>query len=265
MKITGQKRLEFKNKLRKRKAVFAGWTSLGHPSISDIFARSGIDFIGIDIEHSTISYSEASQIISACHGNGILCLPRIASHSSEMIKRLLDSGADGIIAPMVNTDIEAKRLIEWCKYPPLGKRSFGIAKAQGYGFDFNAYVKDWNRSSSLIAQIESIEGVENIEKILALEEIDGVMIGPYDLSGSLNMPGRLNDPKIIKACKKVVDACKRHNKGCGTQVIDPDIDNVKNAFYSGYTFVVLASDIFLLWKWGERMKGIIGEARGIKC
>ena len=78
----------------------------------------------------------------------------------EMIKRLLDSGADGIIAPMVSTSSELEHLILWCKYPSLGRRSFGIAGAQGYGFDFDQYTKTWNESS-LIIQIESVQGVEN--------------------------------------------------------------------------------------------------------
>jgi len=264
MKTISQKRSEFKTKLQKRQKVFAGWTSLGHPSITEIFTNSGVDFVGIDLEHSTIDQEQSQRIIATCHSGGTLCLPRIASHNFEMAKRLLDSGSDGIIAPTVNTAIEAKKLIEWCKYPPLGKRGFGIARAQGYGFDFEDYVKSWNRLSSLIVQIESIEGVDNIEKILALEEVDGAMVGPYDLSGSLNIPGKLNDPKVIKAAKRVIDACRQYGKSCGTQIIEPDAINVKRAFSSGYTFVVLASDIFLLWKWSERMKGVIGRTGNVE-
>jgi 2-dehydro-3-deoxyglucarate aldolase len=254
-------RAELKSKFRSRQKVFAGWTSIAHPSISEIIARSGVDFIGIDIEHSTISQEQSQRIIVACQANGITCLPRVATHNMEMIKRLLDSGADGVMVPMVNTPEEAKRIISWCKYPPKGTRSFGISRAQGYGFDFDEYVKGWNDSSLLIVQIESIEGVENVEKILSFDEIDGAMIGPYDISGSLGIPGQLDHPRVVEAANKVIAACKKHGKACGTQVIDPNPGNVKKALSDGYTFVVLASDIFLLWKWSERMKGIVEDLK----
>jgi 2-dehydro-3-deoxyglucarate aldolase len=256
-----RRRLELKKKFRGRKRVFAAWTSIAHPSITEIFARSGVDFIGIDIEHSTISQEQSQRIIAACQAEETLCLPRIASHNMEMIKRLLDSGADGIIAPMISTPDEAKRLISWCKYPPLGKRSFGVARAQGYGFDFKEYTAGWNRSSSVIVQIESVEGVENIDDILSIRDIDGAMVGPYDLSGSLGIPGRLAHPLLAKACRRVVDACEKYGKSCGTQVIEPDSRSIKKAFAEGFTFIVLSSDVFSLWKWSERIRSVIRPVR----
>ncbi len=254
-----KKRLDLKAKLRNRHRVFAAWTSLAHPSITEIFAGSGVDFVGIDIEHSTISQEQSQRIIAACQAGGTLCLPRIASHNMEMIKRLLDSGADGIIAPMVSTAEEVERLISWCKYPPLGKRSFGIARGQGYGFDFHQYTESWNQSSSLIIQIESIQGVENIQKLMSYEDVDGAMIGPYDLSGSIGIPGQLDHPLVVEACKEVIAATAKSGKACGTQIIEPNVKNVGEAFGAGYTFVVLASDIFILWKWAERIKDLIGQ------
>ena len=216
-----------------------------------------MNFVGIDLEHSTISQEEASRIISACHGSGTLCLPRLASHNMEMAKRLLDSGADGLIVPTVSTSEEAERLIAWSKYPPKGRRGYGIASAQGYGFDFSEYVSKWNDISSLIVQIETIEGVENIEEILSHEEIDGVMVGPYDLSGSLGIPGEIHHRLVQAACRRVIVACAKFKRACGTQLIEPDRKTVHAAFSAGYTFLVLSSDIFLLWKWSERMKALI--------
>ena len=104
--------------------------------------------------------------------------------------------------------------------------------------------------------------VENIEKILNYEEVDAVMVGSYDIAGSLGIPGQLQHPKVVEASKGVIEACAKHKKGCGTQLVEPDIDNLKKAFSDGYTFVVLASDIFLLWKWSEHMGGIIKGMRG---
>lgn len=256
-----QRRLQLKTKLQKRQRVFAAWTSLFHPSITEIFTRIGVDFIGIDIEHSTINQEQSQRIIAAAQARGSLCLPRVASHNPEMTKRLLDSGADGIIVPMVSTVSETQEIISWCKYPPLGKRGYGVARAQGYGFDFEEYTKLWNKSSSLILQIESIEGVNNIEAILSFDEVDGVMVGPYDISGSLGIPGELGHKKVLEASRHVIEACRKFKKSCGTQITEPDVKRVKGAFSSGYTFVVLSSDIFLLWKWAEGMKALTKSLR----
>jgi 2-dehydro-3-deoxyglucarate aldolase len=256
-----QRRLEIKEKLRDRKKVFAAWTSLGHSSITEIFTRSGFDFVGLDLEHTTISQEQSQRIIAACHSEGTLCLPRIASHNMEMVKRLLDSGADGIIIPLVSTTQEVDQIISWCKYPPLGKRSFGIARAQGYGFDFGEYVANWNESSIIIIQIESIQGVDNSDILLNYHDVDGVMIGPYDLSGSLGIPGKLDDPEVKKAENKVIEACVKYGKACGTHVVDANLENAETAFSRGYTFAVFSSDIFILWKWSETVNGIIKRLR----
>ena len=244
--------------------VFGAWTSLGHPSITEIFTHIKVDFVGIDLEHSTISQEQAQRIIAASHANGIACLPRLSSHNGEQIKRLLDSGADGVIVPMVSTRVQVEQIVEWCKYPPLGKRSYGIARAQDYGFDFENYTSTWNDRSVIIIQIESIQGVEAVDNLLSHDGVDGAMVGPYDLSGSLGIPGRLSDTRVAEACARVLQACRRKEKACGTHITEPTEQNVRKAFDSGYSFVVLASDVFVLWKWSERMKNLISAARQLK-
>lgn len=241
--------------------VFGAWTSLAHPSITEIFASAGVDFVGVDLEHSTISLEQAGSIIAAAHGSGVACLPRVSSHNAEQIKRLLDSGADGIIVPNVSTPAEVRRIVEWCKYPPLGKRSYGIARAQGYGFDFDEYVTTWNESSTIIIQIESVDGVNAVQELLGDETVDGVMVGPYDLSGSFGIPGQLADARVGEACNRVIEACRRYGKACGTHIIEPTEQNVREAFGSGYTFVALASDVFVLWKWSDRIRTLVKVLR----
>ena len=105
-----QKRKVVKKKFRDCAKIFGAWTSIGHASISEIFTQVGVDFIGIDIEHSTISQEQSQRIIAAAQAGGALCLPRIASHNPEMARRLLDSGADGLIVPMVNSKEEVEEL-----------------------------------------------------------------------------------------------------------------------------------------------------------
>jgi len=254
-------RKELKEKLNHRSAVFAGWTSIGHPQITEMIARSGVDFVGIDLEHSTISQEQAQRIIAACHSNAVVCVPRVASHDPESIRRLLDSGADGILVPTVETPAEVEKIIEAMKYPPRGKRGYGIARAQGYGNEFKEYTSNWNQESILILQIESVRAVSNIEALLEFEEVDGVMIGPYDISGSLDVPGEIDHPSVLEAGQKVVDACRHYGKACGTQDINPSVSSVESSLRAGYTFIVLASDVFILWNWGNDVESLITEFR----
>ncbi len=252
----------FAARLRQRAPVFGAWTSLGHPAITEVFTRTGVDFIGIDLEHSTISQEQAQRIIAASQAGGAVCLPRLASHNREQLARLLDSGADGVIMPNVTSREEVEQLIAWCKYPPMGQRGYGVARAQGYGMAFNEYTATWNNRSAIIIQVESIQAVQVIDALLAPAAVDGVMVGPYDISGSLGLAGQLEHPRVAEACARVIDAARRHGKACGTQLVDPTRENIEAAFEAGYTFVILASDVFVLWKWGERMRECVRTLRG---
>lgn len=261
MNYFSPRRAELKEKLRRRERLFAGWVSYALPSITETFARAGFDFIAIDMEHSTISVEQAQRIIAASQSEGVPCLPRPVSHSNDWIKPLLESGADGLLVQMVNTAEEIETLIAHLKYPPVGRRSYGINRAQTYGFDFDSYIQSWNEASSFIIQVESIQAVENIEELLAFDEVDGVMIGPYDISGSLGVPGQTSHPLVIEASRKVIAACERRGKSCGTQVADATTESVKTLFDLGYTYAILGSDLFVLWKWAEQMQEMIKSMR----
>ena len=207
------KRQVLKNNIRSRQKLFAGWVSFSHRSITEIFAMSAFDFIAIDMEHSTISIKEAQEIIATSQAYDVPCIPRPVSHSNDYIKPLLESGADGMLIQMVNTKEQVKKIIDNVKFTPVGKRSYGVNRAHGYGFNFDEYINTWNKSSTLMLQIESKEAVDNIDDLLSFDEVDGVMIGPYDMSGSFGVPGEVDHPEVMKACKKVVDACRKYEKG----------------------------------------------------
>lgn len=255
------KRELLKKALRTRKKLFGAWVSYAEPSITETFAKAGFDFLAIDMEHSTITLPEAKGIITASQFYDVSCLPRPVSHSNDFIKPLLEFGADGMLIQMVNNANEVSKLLEHLKYPPIGKRSYGVNRAQGYGFDFDDYTSNWNNSSIFMIQVESIEAVDKIDEILAFDEIDGVMIGPYDISGSLGVPGQLDHPKVIEASKKVIEACEKYGKSCGTQLNDPNTNSVDELFNLGYTFAILGSDLFVLWKWAEQMKNIMLKSK----
>jgi len=256
-----EKRAELKRKLRSRESLFAGWISYAHPSITETFARAGFDLIVIDMEHSTISIEQGQRIIAASQSEGVPCIPRPVSHSNDYLKPLLESGADGLLIQMIETPEQVKALISDIKYPQVGRRTYGVNRAQAYGFDFEEYIQSWNATSTFMLQVESIKGVENIEQLVAFDEVDGVMIGPLDIAGSLGVPGQTMHPLVIEASRKVIEVCERYGKSCGTQLADVNSASVNTLFGLGYNYVVLGSDLFVLWKWAEEMQKMIKKMR----
>ena len=250
-----------KNALRKRDIIFGGWISYDHPSIAETFALTGFDFIAIDMEHAPISLGSAQRIISISQSKAIPCLPRPVSHSNDLFKPLLDSGADGLVVQMVESYEEVEEISKNIKYPPIGKRTFGINRAQNYGLNFENYVDSWNDESILIIQIESKKGLENIDIIAKHKSIDGIMIGPYDLSGSLGFPGEINNPIVNEACLKIIDTCKTNKISCGTQISIPTEKNIKDAISKGYNFIILGSDLFVLSDWSKRTSETMSKLR----
>lgn len=256
-----QSRKELKKRLKNREKLFAGWISYSHPSITETFARAGFDFIFIDMEHSTISIEQGQRIIASSQSEDVPCIPRPVSHSNDYLKPLLESGADGLLIQMVETAEHVKDLIRDIKYPPIGRRTYGVNRAQAYGFDFEEYIQSWNAASIFMLQIESIKGVENIEQLVSFDEVDAVMIGPLDIAGSLGVPGQTTHPLVIEASQKVIEACERHGKSCGTQVADANPDTVKAVFDLGYNYAILGSDLFVLWKWAAQMQDMMKKMR----
>jgi 2-dehydro-3-deoxyglucarate aldolase len=249
-----------KSKLRNRELLFGAWVSFSHPSITEIFASKGFDFLAIDMEHTTISLEQAQRIIAASQSFDVPCLPRPVSHSNDWIKPLLDSGADGIIAPMVESLEASSKISELIRFPPMGKRSFGVNRAHGYGSNFSGYLKTWNERSIYIAQVETVAGLTNIDTILETPGLDGVMIGPYDMSGSLGVPGETSHPLVIQAENQILAACEKFGISCGTQLAVFDEVHINIALKKGYTFIIASSDLFVLNSWAEKAQILMSEA-----
>ena len=238
--------MSLKQKLQNNKLTIGSWVTIGHPSVVEIMSSAGFDWLTIDLEHSAISLETAQNLISTIHANDMKALVRVGKNEEVIIKRVMDIGADGVIVPMVNSKEDAIRAVEYVKYPPLGKRGVGLYKAQKYGIGFDDY-KEWVKDKSIIiAQIEHIKAVENIEDILQVKGIDGTIIGPYDLSGSIGYPGEYDRDDVKEALKKVENACKKHNKSLGFHVIQSDYKKLQEKIDTGYTFLAFSLDFFFL-------------------
>ena len=224
----------------------SSWITLNHNSIAEIMSSRGFDWLCLDMEHSVTDYSEAQMLIATIQSKGIKAYVRVGENNNRIIKRVLDAGADGIIVPMVNSKEDAIDAVKSVKYPPLGTRGVGLARAQGYGFDFENYKNNKADNIKLIVQIEHIDAVNNLEDILSLDGIDGTFIGPYDLSGSMGKPGNYNDDDVIEIIRKYEETAKKYNKLIGYHIIEPDYNLVNEKVESGYNFIAFSLDTLFL-------------------
>jgi 2-dehydro-3-deoxyglucarate aldolase len=155
-------------------------------------------------------------------------------------------GADGIVVPMIKSKKDAKKAVDYAKYPPIGKRGVGLYRAQNYGIGFNKYKKWVDEEIVIIAQIEHIKGVKNIKEIINTDGIDGTIVGPYDLSASMGYSGEFEREDVKKAIKKVATACKKDNKPYGFHVIESDPKKLQERIDEGCTFLAYSLDFFFL-------------------
>lgn len=240
------KNTTLKQKLKNCEVSIGSWITIGHQAVIDILAEAGFDWLSIDLEHTSIDYNELQILIGFIQAHNIAALVRVNKNEEVVIKRALDAGADGIIVPMVSSGEDAKKAVEYCKYPPVGKRGVGLNRAQRYGFGFEEY-KNWvTESQVVIAQVEHIDGVNNIDDIIATPGIDGVFIGPYDLSASMGMPGNYNDPAVVAALKKLEKACLDNKMAMGYHVIDPNHSLLKDKIDVGYSFLAFSTDFLFM-------------------
>lgn len=254
---------DLKKKLQKQEVTIGSWITLGHTAIAEIMAKAGFEWLAIDMEHSVIALDTAQQLIQVIEGCGVIPLVRVGENSPSIIKRVMDAGAYGVIVPMVNSKEQAEAAVKAVKYPPIGTRGVGLARAQGYGARFDEYAATVNEESIVIVQIEHIEAVDNLESILSTEGIDGCIIGPYDLSGSLGVPGNFEHPDVLAALKKVEQTGKEKKVALGTHVIQPDYRLVLEQAAKGYSFIGFSLDILFLGNTcREQMKMLYENLRG---
>jgi len=253
---------KIKAQMRRGEPSIGSWMSMAHPSIAEILAMAGYDWIVIETEHTAIDVSEVLRLIIAIEQRGSVPLVRLAWNDPIQAKAVLDSGAAGVLVPMVNTKADAELAVSMTKYPPLGSRGVGLARAQGYGINFDAYVTNANADTLLLVQIEHREAVENIEQILSVTGIDGVFIGPYDLSLSLGIPGRLNHPDILAAKQKVLAATLAHGLIAGMHFVQPQTaaSDCQKAISEGYRFIALGTDILFL---GDSARYLHSKVHGL--
>lgn len=186
--------------------------TIPHFAIAEMLKLSALDWVWIDAEHGGFDAQSAAAFCAVISGAKKTYV-RIPDKSETSVQKFLDIGADGIIVPMVNSEDEVDQICCSACYPPIGKRSVGIARAHAYGVNFKNYLNQ--RSYKITIQIETAEAVDRIDQIVAHKEIDEIFIGPYDLSGSLGCLGEVTSNMVQNKIEIILNACKKVKKSCG--------------------------------------------------
>jgi 4-hydroxy-2-oxoheptanedioate aldolase len=245
------------------RAAVSGWLSIPSAFSAEVMAHQGFDSLVIDMQHGVIDYQAAVGMLAAISTTPVVPLARVPWNDPAYVMKILDAGVYGIICPMINSRAEAEALVRVCKYPPRGQRSFGPVRASLYaGAD---YVDHANDQLLVLPMVETAEALKNLDEILSTPGVDGVYVGPSDLSLSLGCKPRLDqtDPPVVEAQQKIVAACKRHGVVAG-------IHNATSGYAlkmieAGYQLVVLASDSrFMAARAAEEVSAVRKSAVGGK-
>ena len=222
------------------------WLNFAHTSNAEILASSGFEFVCIDMEHSVIGLYEMQNIIMAIESQGATPLVRLTSNDPNQAKQVMDAGAYGVLVPMVSSPEEAECAVRAVKYPPEGVRSVGIGRTHKYGYAFEEHVKNANKESLVIIMIEHVGALEKIDAIFSVDGVDGYMIGPYDLSGSLGVPGDVRHPEVIRVQREIFASAKRNGVAPGIFTVYPQFEAMREYLEEGYQFLVIGSDLVFL-------------------
>lgn len=247
-----------KEKLKKRELTIGSWLTIDNEMTTEIMAKSGYDWLTIDMEHSPIELGMAQKMIRIIDLCNCSPLVRVGCNDPNLIKRVMDAGAVGVIVPMVNTKKDAEQAVNSVKYPPVGFRGVGLARAQKYGLDFAGYKKWCDENSVTIVQIEHIDAVNNLRDILSTEGVDGFIVGPYDLSASLGFPGEFEHPLVKEALAEVKKVSAELNALSGFHVIPPCVDAFNEKVQEGYKFVAHSLDSLIL---AQNVKNLMGQIK----
>jgi 2-keto-3-deoxy-L-rhamnonate aldolase RhmA len=239
----------FRSALKSGKQLNGLLITVPSPELVEIVSAAGFDWLFFDLEHSAMGF-ETLQNLLRCVPDTCFAAVRVPEATAAYVAKVLDAGAEGVIFPRISTSEQAANAVSMCKYPPLGNRGVGLSRAQGYGNTFSEYLKVANERIACILQIEDSLGAENASKISAIEGVDALFIGPYDLSMSLGIPGEVTHQRI----KNIIRAIAEVRPGeIGLGILTTDMETAREYSGLGYNLIACGVDTQLLNKGARQL------------
>jgi len=221
------------------------WMQIPHSSVAEIMGQAGYDWVAVDMEHGAVSAHQLPDLFRALELGGTLPLVRLAQGSTKDCKQALDAGAGGVIVPMVESAQQLRDVRDVCRWPPAGRRGVGFSRANLFGKHFDAY-RDEAQAPLLVAMIEHVRAADSLETILAVEGLDAVLIGPYDLSASMGLTAQFDHPDFASVMDRVLVQTSQHRIACGIHVVAPSPAQLAQRIAQGYRFIAYSIDAVLL-------------------
>ena len=236
------------------------WISIGHPAVVEAVAQLDLDFVLVDMEHTTMSLETVENLVRAVDSvpGETDVVVRAPWNDPVRLKRLVDIGMAGVMVPMVETADEARRFAESVRYPPEGIRGLAGSRATGYGRNFEEYVNSANGSILTIAQIETEAGLEAAEEVADVTGIDALFVGPADLSRALGVFGDLESETYQRAVEHVIDVGETADVPVGT--FTSNVDDIDYSVEQGFDFLIGGKDASYLMNGTERVVAEYGAA-----
>jgi 4-hydroxy-2-oxoheptanedioate aldolase len=239
--------------------IFGGaWLNMGSPDAAEIAGLSNFDWVLIDLEHGSRDYKDLMHQLQAIGGYETAAIVRVPGIDADVFKQVLDLGPIGLMIPNVQTVEQAETLLRYARVPPLGERGAATStRNSSYGLYYERYISEVNDNLLLVAQIESAEGLENVEAIAAVDGIDVLFVGPTDLSIALDLENDPTAPNFAEVLKRVASAAKAHGKLAGALVRNQE--QAQQYFDLGYRFIALGSDRSMVVRGMTANAGFLAE------
>ncbi len=232
-----------RSKLQEKQFAIGTLVSIASQPVAEALSRTELDWLFFDMEHSTLSYDDVQSMIQSV-GERCLSFIRLQDASTRSVKLALDTGCTGIIVPRVNSKQTAEEIVNAAMYPPVGARSVGVSRSCQFGKTLAEAISGDNSRISVHIQIEHIDAINALDDIAQVSGIDGLFVGPYDLSGSLGKPGAIQDSDVVAAIKQVERAAAKYNKVPG--IFCGNEKAAQTAIENGFQFVVVGADLLRL-------------------
>lgn len=235
--------------LKKHQPALGAWIMSNSVVSAEIMAQSGFSWVCVDAEHSQVSKETALNMFRAIELHGSEPFVRVSSNNEVEIKKYLDMGARGIIVPMIKSSQDVLNALSFIKFPPEGTRSYALSRCTGYGEFSDEYFKKANQVIFIGIMIEHIDALKDLDDIFSCKAVDAVFVGPYDLSGSMGIPGQFDNAGFQKVMKTIQDKAQQYDVTMGFHEVHPTPEKITRLLEKGIRFIACGIDtIFLMEK-----------------
>jgi 2-dehydro-3-deoxyglucarate aldolase len=248
-------RLETILKIRKKLSdggySIGSWIQIPHSAVAEIMGQADYDWVAVDMEHGAISVHQLPDLFRALELGNTLPLARIAQGRVKDCKQALDAGAGGVIVPMVESAEQLQKVRDATRWPPAGIRGVAFSRANLFGKHFDEYITE-AQQPLLVAMIENIDAVNQLNSILQVDGLDAILIGPYDLSASMGITAQFEHLEFIAVMEEIKSKADLACVPCGVHVVTPSADELRNKINDNYRFIAYSIDSVLLSHFSAR-------------